>query len=177
MKTLKITSLDSLDTTVAEVIRRKIERTKMQAAMDAEIVAIQKRHAPALANAVADIALVEAAILDYCEANRAVLFSEKKSRETAAGVFGFEFTPYRVEPANKKIKWADVVARLLRLDWGKAYVRQAEPKPDKEALLSDREQLTPEHLLAAGIQIVRDEQFFIRPAAETAAETKLAPEH
>jgi hypothetical protein len=102
------------------------------------------------------------------------LFAERKSRETSLAVFGFELTPHRVETANRKIKWADVVTRLLRLPWGKAYVRQAEPKPDKEALLADREKLTPEQCTAAGIAFAQDEQFFIRPKPETAAASAVA---
>ena len=174
MKSLKITSLESLDAAVAHAVRLKINRTKLTAQMDAEIAGVQKRFAPELAGSAEDIARAEGEIHDYCSANRAALFPEKKSRETASGVFGFELTPPRVETASRKIKWQDVVDRLCRLAWGKAYVRQPEPKPDKEALLADREKLTPEQCVAAGIQFAQDEQFFIRPNAETAEETKRA---
>ena len=43
--------------------------------------------------------------------------------------------------------------------------------PDKEALLTDREKLSPEQQTAAGIQFCQDEQFFIRPKPETAEAT------
>ena len=115
------------------------------------------------------IAELEGRVQEYCTAHRAVLFADKKSRETPLAVFGFETTPPRVETASKKIHWKDVVARLLRLAWGKAYVRLPKPQPDKEALLADREKLTAEQLVAAGIQFCQDEQFFIRPKPETAA--------
>lgn len=174
MKTIKLTSVEALDATIAHVVRLKIQHTKTTAQMDAEIAGIQKRYAPALATSAAAIAEAEVVVHEYCAAHRAALFPDKKSRETASGVFGFELTPPRVEPASRKIKWADVVARLLRLDWGKAYVRTPEPKPDKEALLADREKLTPEQLVAAGIQFAQNEQFFIRPKADTAEETKIA---
>lgn len=168
---LKITSPESLDARVAEVVRTKIRHTAETAKMEAEIAAIQKRFAPRLADLLAGIAIGESEIHDYCQANRAGLFPERKSRETPSAVIGFELTPPRVETASRKIKWADVVTRLLRLDWGKAYVRHPEPKPDKEALLSDREKLAPEQLTAAGITFAQDEQFFIRPKSEIAEDT------
>jgi len=45
-------------------------------------------------------------------------------------------------------------------------------EPDKNALLADREKLSAEQLTAAGIQFCQDEQFYIRPKLETAADTK-----
>lgn len=171
---LAITSPESLDTHIAECVRLKIKLTQATAKKDAEVAAVEKKHQAELSELQRFIAEVELRAFDYCTAHRAELFADKKSRETASGVFGFEFTPPRVEPSSRKIKWSDVVARLSRLPWGKAYVRKPEPKPDKEALLADREKLTPEQQTAAGIQFAQDEQFFIRPKAETAEDTKIA---
>ena len=163
-----ITSIDSLDAAVAEVVKKKIQHTKARAMRDAAVAKADKECQPALENISQQIADLEADILAYCEANRAALFTTKKSRETNLAEFGFELTPHRVETASKKIKWKDVITRLLRLAWGKAYVRNPEPQPDKQALLSDREKLSPEQCLAAGIRFCQDEQFFIRPKLETA---------
>ena len=171
---LKITSADSLDATVADVVRHKIRLTEATARMDAEVAVLQKSHQAVLTGLQEKIAAGESAVADYCTAHRAALFADKKSRETLAAVFGFELTPPRVETASRKIKWADVVIRLLRLAWGKAYVRHPEPKPDKEALLADREKLSAEQQTAAGISFVQDEQFFIRPKPETAAASSCA---
>ena len=117
------------------------------------------------------MAAAESDIAAYCDAHRPELFPEKKSRETTLAVFGYELTPPRVETSSRKIKWADVLARLLRLPWGKAYCVATGYKLDKNALLADREKLTAEQLTAAGIQFAQDEQFFIRPKPETAEET------
>ena len=174
MKQLTITSIESLDAAVAHAVQLKINRTQLNAKMDAEIAGIQKAYAPRLATSAEAIGVAETEIHDYCAANRAAVFPEIKSRATAAGNYGFELTPPRVETASKKITWKDVVARLGRLTWGKAYVRQPEPKPDKEALLTDREKLTTEQITSAGIQFCQDEQFFIRPNAETAEATQRA---
>lgn len=169
--TLVITSPEALDARVADVVRFKIAHTKAVAEMEAELAAVQKRHQGRIAAVLERIAAAEQEISSYCNAHRAVLFADKKSRETTLAVFGYELTPHRVETSSRKIKWADVVARLLKLPWGKAYLKVAAPTPDKNALLTDREQFTPEQLTAAGIKFCQDEQFFIRPKPETAEET------
>ena len=170
-RALAITSVEDLDTIVAEVVRLKIKLTQKTATKDAEVAAIEKRHTASTTELMERIAALEHDVQAWCEAHRAVLFTERKSRETSLAVFGFELTPPRVETSSRKIKWADVVHRLMRLPWGKAYLNTPEPKPDKNALLSDREKLTPEQITAAGIQFCQDEQFFIRPKPETAAVT------
>lgn len=168
MKTLSIASQESLEASVAEVVRLKIHRAKLVAAMDAEVAEVQRRHQQAISAVLEDIAAGEALVQDYCAANRAALFWEKKSRETNLAEYGFEFTPHRVETTSRKVTWKDVVKRLARLSWGRAYLTKPEPKPDKQALLADREKFTEEQRLAAGIQFCQDEQFFIRPKLESA---------
>ena len=171
MKLLSITSPESLDAAVADIVRARIKLTQATAAKDAELAAVEKRHQLTLVTLTEEIADAEALVQDYCVACRSVLFPEKKSRETNLAVIGFEFTPWRVETASKKVTWKEVVKRLSRAAWSKVYVRRAEPKPDKEALLADREKLTDTQCTAAGIRFAQDEQFFIRPKPETAADT------
>lgn len=170
-RVLKITSPEALDSAVAEVVRLKIEHTSLVAAKEAEVAAVDKRHQAGITSKESEIAAAEERVQEYCLAHRPELFIEKKSRETSLAEFGFELTPPRVETTSRKVTWKDVVARLLRLPWGKAYLNHPEPKPDKNALLADREKFTTEQLTAAGIQFVQDEQFFIRPKPETAEET------
>lgn len=169
MQTLQITSPESLDQAVATVVRQKINLTKATATRDAEIATLSKKYQVSLTNIANQISELEGDIMAYCEANRPTLFPDKKSRETNLAVFGYEFTPWRVETTSRKVTWKDVIKRLARLAWGKAYIRQPASVPDKEALLTDREKLTPEQLVAAGIGFDRDEQFFIRPKPETAS--------
>jgi phage host-nuclease inhibitor protein Gam len=168
MKVLNITSPEALDVAVAEVVRLKIRYTEATAAKDADVATMEKKHQQKISALQEVIAELETRVQDYCAAHRTVLFPERKSRETPLAVYGFELTPPRVETASRKIHWKDVVERLLRLDWGKAYVRTPAPQPDKQALLTDREKLTPEQCQAAGIAFAQDEQFFIRPKPETA---------
>lgn len=168
MKPLEITSIEALDAAVADVVAAKIRLTTNQAKRDLAVAAVEQTWQPTLQTLGETIQEKESAILAYCMANRSTLFTTRKSRENSLAVFGFEFTPHRVETANKKIKWKDVVARLLHTKWGKTYLTYADPKPNKEAILSDREKLTKEQLTEAGIVIVQDEQFFLRPKPETA---------
>lgn len=167
-KQLSITSVEALDSIVADVVRLKIRLTEKTAAKDAEIAQIEKYYQAALQEIQDDIGAKEAAIRDYCIAHRSSLFSEKKSRETSLAVFGFELTPFRVEPRSKKLKWKDIVKNLLRTKWGQIYVRTPEPKLDKEALLADRTTFTDDQLSAVGIVFMQDEQFFIRPKLDSA---------
>lgn len=168
MKTLTLTSPDALDAAVADVVRTRIKLTEATAELEARLAEIQKRAEPELAALREEIATREAAIREYCEAHRAELFADRKSRETALAVYGFELTPPRVETASRRLKWADVIERLKRLAWGAAYLRIPEPRLDKEALLADRDRLSAEQLQAAGLRFTQDEQFFIRPKPETA---------
>jgi len=170
-RSLKITSPEALDAAIGRVVTLKIKYTAARAEIDQEIAAMEKRHQARLTALTDSIAAEESEVRDYCEAHRSELFTEKKSRSTLLADFGFETTPPRVETTSRKIKWKDVIARLLKLSWGKAYLRAASYKVDKESLLSDRDKLTPEQLTAAGIQFCQDEQFFIRPKLETAAST------
>jgi phage host-nuclease inhibitor protein Gam len=176
MKTLTIDSTEGLEAAIGAVVRKRILHTRALAAKEAEAAEVERRHQRTLANLQEEIAEFEAGIQDYCLAHRAALFAEKKSRETSLAEFGFELTPPRVETAGKKLKWKEVVGRLLRLPWAAGYVRQPEPQPDKQALLADREKLSPEQCQAAGIRFCQDEQFFIRPKPETAGATGRGPE-
>lgn len=168
IRILKITSNDALNSAVADVVRLKIKRTRLVADMDQQIAEVQKTHQSFLEPVEAAIAEGEARIQEYCIAHRRELFPEKKSRDLPMAEFGFELTPPRVETSSRKITWKDVVARLLRLPWGSAYLQRPEPKPDKNALLADREKLTEEQCVAAGIRFAQEEQFFIRPKPESA---------
>jgi phage host-nuclease inhibitor protein Gam len=165
---LKITSPEALDSAVADVVRLKINLTQMTAKLEGRLAEIQKAADHEIVQLKEQITAREQEVAAYCEANRPDLFPDKKSRETNLAIYGFEITPPRVETAGRKIKWADVIERLRRLAWGAVYLRTPEPKVDKEAILADRENLSDGKLLSAGIRIVQDEQFFIRPKPETA---------
>jgi phage host-nuclease inhibitor protein Gam len=167
---MNISSPESLDVAVAEVVRLKIRHTEAVAGMDADVAALQKIHQSKITDLLERISDGETAVQDYCTARRAELFPDKKSRETVTAVFGFELTPWRVEPL-KKIKLAEIIERLKRLPWGKLYLRAPKVTLDREALLKDRERIKEQHCAQGGFQFAQDEQFFIRPKPETAADS------
>lgn len=171
---INIQSHESLDCAVAEIVRLKIRHTEAVARMDAEIAALQKKHQTGISELLERISAEETDVRGYCEVHRAELFPDKKSRESLTAVFGFELTPWRVEPI-KKLKFAEVIERLARLPWGKVYLRQPKIQLDKEALLKDRERIKDQHCIHAGFQFSQEEQFFIRPKAETAEDTTCKP--
>lgn len=164
--TIKLTSREAMLGVVAEVVRLKLQHASLTAEMESEIAATQKRFAGRLDTLAEKIGERETVVHEYCTAHRRELFPDRKSIDMPGAVIGFELTPWRVETTSRKVTWKEVVVRLLRLAWGKAYVRQPPAQPDKEALLSDRERLTEEQLTAAGVKFAQDEQFFIRPKSE-----------
>lgn len=171
MKQTIITSVDSLDAAVADAVRLKIKLTAAKAARDAEVAAVEKRHQAEIMRLQEQIAEIEGPVAAFCAANRSAIFPDKKSRETPLAVFGFELTPPRVETANRKIKWGDVIERLKRTRWGQVYLR-SKVSVDKESLLADRDKLSVEQCTAVGVQFCQDEQFFMRPKLETATATE-----
>jgi phage host-nuclease inhibitor protein Gam len=171
MKTIKITSPESLDAQVAEVIRLKVAIVANMAAMEQQKAAVEKLFAEPIGTLHEQLNAAENAVQDYCEAHRAELFTDKKSRDTLTAIIGYEFTPWRVETGRKKITWKEVIGRLQDLDWGGTYVKDGDPKLDKEALLRDQAELDDKKQLAAGIKFERDEQFFIRPKSKIADQT------
>jgi len=148
-------------------VRKRVLHTRAVAARDAALTQLEQSHQAEIATLAGEIVELEAGIEDFCTANRPALFPARKSRETNLAEFGFELTPPRVETV-RKVNWKEVVGRLGRLPWGASYVRHPEPQPDKQALLGDRERLSPDQCAAAGIQFRQDELFFIRPKVETA---------
>jgi phage host-nuclease inhibitor protein Gam len=171
MSAKKILSEVSLESAVAEVCRRKLSRASLQAQMEAEVTEVQKTYAKAIAHLGDEIAALEELVYEHCLANRGVLFPEKKSRETASAVFGFETTPPRVETVSRKVTWKEVVKRALRLDWAKKYVTTPDAVPNKQSLIADRNVLTAGQKSDLGVQFLQDEMFFIRPKSEIAEGT------
>lgn len=164
---MKILSTESLDSAVGECVRLKLEHATLKTNLETQVAALQKTFAGQMGRIQDRISESEERIRAYCTANREELFPVNKSRDSLTAVYGFELTPWRVA-THRKINWKEVVRRLQSLTWGGAYVRHPEPQPDKLALLADRERLTPVQQNAAGIEFQQDEQFFIRPKAESA---------
>lgn len=166
-----ITSRAALEASVADIVRLKLEHTEAIAQMEQEIAEVQKRHQERLLYLSRAMEVREAGVFVYCQKNRAELFPEKKSLDLLLATVGFETTPPRVEKRSRKDTFGEIGLRLEGLDWGAAYVRYPDPEINKEKLLADRTQITPEQLQEAGLRIEQDENFFIRPKSEVAEQS------
>lgn len=171
---LVLTSRESLESTVADTVRLKLDHATRQAAMEKEIADVQKRHQEGILDVASQIEAKEASIFTYCQRHRAELFTDKKSLDMLLAVIGFEDTPPRVEKRNSKDTWGATARRLQALDWGADYIREGDPEVNKQALLAARESLSDDQLKEAGIRFEQDEQFFIRPKSEVAEDTTKA---
>ena len=165
MSLLNITSRESLEAAIAEVVRLKLTLASLIAAVESDKAAIEKKHAPSLAAKTNVIAEREAEIQGYCVAHRTELFPDKKSLETRTAEIGFELTPWRVEKP-RKITWEQVLARLRQLPFARKYIRLGNDVVNKEGLREDREKLTADQLSQMGVMFAQDEQFFIRPKSD-----------
>jgi phage host-nuclease inhibitor protein Gam len=164
-------SREAMKSTVADIVRLKLEHAQKTAAMEAEIAEVQKRHQEGLLEVARQIESKEASVYTYCQRNRGELFPEKKSIDMLLAEVGFELTPHRVEKKAGKDTWSTIARRLQSLDWAGKYVRESDPEVDKHALLKDRTELTPTQLAEAGIKFEQDENFFIRPKSQVASDT------
>ena len=170
MNTLMITSRESLEAAIAEVVKLKLEQASLGAACEAEKLAIEKNYAPRISAKGNVLAQREAECQAYCNAHRAELFPEKKSIETRTAVVGFELTPPRVEKP-RKLTWDLIVLRMKQFPWARKYVKLGKDTVAKENLLADRGTLTANQQTAIGISFEQDEQFFIRPKSEIVEDT------
>jgi len=166
-----ITSRESLEAHVADIVRLKLEAAERTAAMEKEIAAVQKRHQAGLLELDRQLAVKEAGVFVFCQQRRSELFPDKKSLDTLLATVGFELTPFSVEKRNTKDTWGEIALRLQTLDWGTDFVRERDPEVDKAALLSKRAALTEAQLAAAGLRFEQDENFYIRPKSQVAEQT------
>lgn len=165
-----LTSREAMEAAVADIVQLKLQFAARNAAMEAEIAEVQKRHQDGILEVAKQIEVKEASVYTYCQRHRAELFVDKKSIDLLLAEVGFELTPHRVEKKSKDT-WPTIARRLESLDWGQQFVRDGDPEVNKQALLSARESLSEEQLKEAGIRFEQDENFFIRPKSQVADQT------
>lgn len=164
-----INSIETLDHAAGELVRRRIALTQARAAMEAAQANIEKRFEAQIQELTDECAELETAVREYTEAHRSEVLGDKKSRETPLCTFGFRLST-RVEPANRRIKWGEVVERLTRCVWGGRFLRFKAPDVNKQALLDARDILDAKQLDQAGIRFVSEDNFYLDPKPETAAQ-------
>lgn len=131
--------------------------------MDVEMTRIREKYAEQLAvlNAAKEknFEILQA----FAVENREVLFSKKKSVESAHGVFGFRTGTPKLKNL-KGFTWAAVTNLVKELMPG--YIRISE-ELNKQKLLDDRElPEMAEYFPKIGVQVVQDESFFVEPKKE-----------
>ena len=165
-----IQTFQQLDTVVENIVQLQLQRADLECAQEMEIAAIRQKYRPPLAELERFLTLETAWAETWARANPGA-FGEKRSLECTHAMIGFHVTPPRVERASRKWTWTAIASKLAQAGWGRRYLRVPAPEVNKEALLSDRAQLSDADLRLAGIKIVRQERFLITPhgSAETAA--------
>nr|DAV78495.1 MAG TPA: hypothetical protein [Caudoviricetes sp.] len=138
------------------------------AKMDGEMTRIREKYADQLAE-LADTKEKNFEIIQtYAMENKDVLFSKKKSMESAHGVFGFRTGTPKLKNL-KGFTWAAVTNLCKELL--PSYIRTTEELA-KDKLLADREvQEVAEIFPKIGVQVVQDETFYIEPKKENEAVT------
>lgn len=131
--------------------------------MDVEMTRIREKYAEQLAvlNAAKEknFEILQA----FAVENREVLFSKKKSMESAHGVFGFRTGTPKLKNL-KGFTWAAVTNLVKELM--PSYIRISE-ELNKQKLLDDRElPEMAEYFPKIGVQVVQDESFFVEPKKE-----------
>lgn len=169
-----ITSRESMEASVADIVRLKLEYAERTAAMEQEIAAVQKKHQDAILSVARQIEIFEASVYMFCQNNRATLFPEKKSLDTLLAEVGFRLNPPSVEKIKNKDTWGTIALRLQASEWGKDYVREADPEVNKAALLAKRTELNEADLKKVGLVIEQEENFYIDPKSQIAERTTKA---
>lgn len=164
-------SREAMESVVADIVALKLDHAAKVAAMEMEVAEVQKRHQEGILAVSEDIEIKEASVYTFCHSRRAELFTDKKSMDLLLALIGFETNPPSVQKRNSRDTWESIARRLESTDWGKFFIREPAPEVDKQALLNARATLTKEQLDTVGIRFDQDEQFYIRPKSQVAAET------
>lgn len=151
---------------VGEYTRAKIHLDRLTAGMNKELDAIRARFAEqieaAQKNAQTHHDIVEA----WAEVNKAE-FDKVRSIDFARGVVGYRLGTFKVT-TTKGVTFKDAIKLLLRLPWGKQFVRIKE-ELDREAIIANREKLTAQQMAKAGIAIEQEDRFYLEPKADEPA--------
>jgi len=93
----------------------------------------------------------------------------KKSFDLPTATVGFAIAPKAKVVLLADEDSTDAALRIEGVKGFEKYIRIPLPELDKEAILADRDILTPAQLAFIGIRIEQPEKFYITPKSETAA--------
>jgi len=130
------------------------------AARDAEVVAVQQKHNPAIGENQEKIAALTEEIEQFYRRNRKNLETDgKKSVQLSCGLVGLrEPTNPALQPLNPKYSWTRIERAVRRLYRERFFHKAKAPTLDKAKLKSE---LTADQLAAVGLTLAAAENFFI----------------
>lgn len=134
-----------------------------QSKLDEKIAALREKEAPELTKLEDEKEVNFNKMHAYCE-EHPELFEKKKSMETAHGSVGYRIGTPKLKTL-RGFTWAAAL-NLIKKQLPD-YVRTKE-EPNKEAILANRAELGAEALKDVGIQVVKDETFFVQLKKEEA---------
>ncbi len=142
-----------------------VKRDKAQAKLDKAILAARDEHGAAVEELNNQIAAKLAQAEQFATRNRETLLSgDTKSGETGKARWGWRLGNPTLVLLSRKITWAKVCEKIKEL--GKtAYLKIADPKPDKDKLKAE---LSDEELATLGLRIEQTEAFWVEPKTDTA---------
>ena len=147
---------------VENIVQLQLSRAEIESEQEREILAIRQKFRAPLAE-LDRYLLIETNWVETWAATNPNVFAEKRTLSCTHAILGFRLSPPRLERLSRKWSWSDIAAKLGEIAWGHRYLRHPAPEVNKEALLSDRQELSPAELKKVGSKVVQIDRFFIQP--------------
>jgi phage host-nuclease inhibitor protein Gam len=146
-------SIEDVDRALGDIAEHKRSIAAIEAKMNAAIDAAKLQAMEDSAFARAEIAAIEAALVNYVKKNKAELFSDKKSMDLTYGTIGFRLST-KLLLQGKEGSWERVIEALREQELHNLI--RVKEEPDKEALKG----LKSERLKELGCKVVQVNTFF-----------------
>ncbi len=166
MKTKKIETKAEMAAAVADIARMTVELNILRATLDERIFAIKEDLIPEIEAAQKAIRAQVAAAKVWAVANKDE-FGNAKSMDLGLAIVGFRTGMPKLS-FLKNWTVEKTMSAILRFFPKRGYVRTKE-ELDKEALIADRDALTPTDRDKIGIEIAQEEAFFVDVKLEEAS--------
>jgi phage host-nuclease inhibitor protein Gam len=165
-KKLKIETFEDAARTGAEFAERQAAYNKLVAEKNTALADVGRRFDDLIAAESSAMLDRAGALEEWAGARRKEFFAQSKTLDLGPVFLSFRLKPPSVGKLRGREKVCDIARRLLKFPWGSKYVRTAEPTIDKEALLADRDNLSAQQLIDAGLRFAQDEEFKIEVKGE-----------
>lgn len=157
---LVITTRADLETAVGQLAHATSESQRLSAEMDQEINAVRARYEGPLGSLTAELETITEAAAEWAARNPGE-FGTKKSLPLTHGTIGWRVGNPTLKPLSGWT-WDRVLEKLTtQPDWLRFVRTKAEVA--KDLLLAEREILPDSALKSMGVQVIRNEPFFIEP--------------